>query len=290
MLPLAIQLAFRQGIVPHAIGTNTDCDAIARAIPPFLPAAGLVTKRESSEMWKSLGFAAAILSALAATQATAQQAGDWHVLVQPYLMIPAMNGDAAVRGIDADVDVGRNDVVKNLNIGFLGYVEASNGRWSFGVDTNYMNLDANNDDALVAANVSQTAVQPMIYYRVARYLDVMAGARYNGLKLGLESPVPLIDGVSRKKDWIDPIVGVRFQAPISKGIQAGVLANVGGFGVGSDISVQIRPMVNFSIARNITIDGGYQFIYMDYKSGSRDRRFAYDVTTDGPILGATFRF
>lgn len=201
-----------------------------------------------------------------------------------------MNGDATVRGIDAEVDVGRKQVVKNLNIGFLGYVEARKGQWSIGVDTNYMNLDANNDDALVAANMSQTAVQPMLFYRVAPYLDVMAGARYNALKIDLESNIAVIDGVSRKKNWIDPIVGVRFQAPVAKGISAGVLGNVGGFGVGSDVSVQIRPMVNFSVARNISIDAGYQFIYMDYKSGSGSRRFAYDVTTDGPILGASFRF
>lgn len=241
-------------------------------------------------MRKMLGPAALILTASSATPAAAQEGNDWRVLIQPYLMVPAMNGNAAVRGVDAEVDVGRKDVVKNLNIGFLGYVEARNGKWSFGVDTNYMNLDANNDDALVAANVSQTAVQPMIYYRIMPYLDFMAGARYNAIKLDLESPIPPIDGVSRKKDWIDPIVGVRFQAPISNGIQAGVLANVGGFGVGSDISVQLRPMVNFAIARNITIDAGYQFIYMDYKSGSGNRRFAYDVLTDGPILGASFRF
>jgi len=227
---------------------------------------------------------------LAAAPAEAQEAGDWHLLVQPYLMVPAMNGDATVRGIDAEVDVGRKDVVKNLNIGFLGYVEASNGLWSVGVDTNYMNLDANDDDALVAANAAQTAIQPMLYYRVTRYLDILAGARYNSVKLSLESPFPQIDGASRKKDWIDPIVGLRFQAPVSAGIDAAMLANIGGFGIGSDIAVQLRPMVNFSIARNITIDAGYQFIYMDYKNKSGSQRFVYDVTTDGPIIGATFRF
>lgn len=234
--------------------------------------------------------AAIALAASSAAPVAAQEAGDWHVTLQPYILIPAMNGDAAVRGIDAEVDVGRKDVIDNLNIGFLGYIEASNGQLSFGVDTNYMNLDANDDDAVVAANVSQTAIQPMIFYRVLPYLELMAGARYNSLKLGLESPIPAIDGVDRKKDWIDPIVGVRFKAPISNTVSAGVLGNVGGFGVGSDISVQIRPMINFSVASNISIDAGYQFIYMDYKSGSGGDRFVYDVTTDGPIIGATFRF
>lgn len=234
--------------------------------------------------------AAIALAAASAAPVAAQDAGDWHVTVQPYILVPAMNGDGAVRGIDAEVDVGRDDVVDNLNIGFLGYVEASNGQWSLGVDVNYMDLDANNDDALVAANVSQTVVQPMIFYRVVPYLDVMAGARYNSLKMGLESPIPAIDGVERKKNWIDPIIGVRFNAPISRSVSAGLLGNVGGFGIGSDIAVQIRPMINFSVSPNISIDAGYQFIQMDYESGSGNDRFLYDVTTDGPIIGATFRF
>jgi opacity protein-like surface antigen len=235
-------------------------------------------------------LAMAMAAAMAATPAAAQEAGEWEFTFQPYIMVPAMNGDAAVRGIDAEVDVGRKDVVKNLNIGFLGYVEAHNGAIGFGVDTNYMNLDANEDDALVAANVSQTAVQPMIFYRVAPQLDLLVGARYNAIKLTTESNVEILDGVSRKADWIDPIVGVRFRAPVSDSIDVGLLANVGGFGVGSDIAVQIRPMVNFGVAENITIDAGYQLIYMDYEKGSDDRRFAYDVTTDGPIIGATFKF
>ncbi|WP_426256996.1 hypothetical protein, partial [Sphingomonas sp. DC2300-3] len=30
--------------------------------------------------------------------------------------------------------------------------------------------------------------------------------------------------------------------------------------------------------------------YMDYESGSGPDRFAYDVLTDGPIIGISFRF
>lgn len=80
------------------------------------------------------------------------------------------------------------------------------------------------------------------------------------------------------------------QQSLSRSVSAGLLGNVGGFGIGSDIAVQIRPMINFSVSPNISIDAGYQFIQMDYESGSGNDRFLYDVTTDGPIIGATFRF
>lgn len=228
-------------------------------------------------------------AALPAASAEAQEAGEWTITVNPYLLAPAMNGDAAIRGIDAEVDISRKDIISELNIGFLGYLEAHNGQFGFGVDTNYMNLDATDDDAIIAVNTSQLAVQPMAFYRVAPQLDLMVGARYNNLKLDFESDFETFDG-SRKKDWIDPIVGVRFQSPVSSSVGVSMLANIGGFGVGSDIAVQLRPMFHFGIADNITLDAGYQLVYMDYEDGAENGRFAYDVLNDGPIFGATFTF
>ncbi len=232
-----------------------------------------------------------ILSITALILASAPaHAEDWSFLVQPYLMLPSMDGKAAVAGIDANVDVGARNVVENLNFGFLGYVEAVKGNFAFGVDVNYMNLDANPDDARVSANVAQTAIQPMLFYRVADYFELVAGIRYNSIKLSLSSDISAIDGNERKKDWVDPIVGFRFNGPISSGTSFGLLANVGGFGVGSDIAIQVRPMLNFKVGSGITIDAGYQFVYMDYETGTGVQRFAYDVLTTGPILGVSFRF
>ena len=49
-------------------------------------------------------------------------------------------------------------------------------------------------------------------------------------------------------------------------------------------------MQTFSVSRAITIDAGYQWASLDYATGEGLRRFAYDVSTTGPILGVTFRF
>lgn len=234
-----------------------------------------------------------ILAGISVIQPVSAQAQDegTRFVIQPYIMLPAMDGKAAVRGIDANVDVSRGDVIDNFNIGFLGYLEVAKGDWAFGVDTNYMNLDATKDSRRTSANVSQLAVQPMVFYRVDDNLELMGGARYNALKLELESSrFPILDGVSRKKDWVDPVVGVRVTAPLGDTSRFTFLANAGGFGLGSDIAIQMRPMVSFGVSSSTTIDVGYQVFYMKYESGSGSRRFMYDVVTDGPILGATFRF
>ncbi|MCG2841774.1 hypothetical protein L6Q21_12350 [Sandaracinobacter sp. RS1-74] len=232
--------------------------------------------------------AVALLAAMAAP--VAAQDGGWQIVLQPYLMVPAMTGSAAVKGFDADVDVGRKDVVKNLNIGFLGYVEVTNGRLGFAVDTNYMDLDATPDSARISANSSQLAVQPMLFYRVAQWFDLMLGARYNKISLKLESDLEAVDGLKRSKDWMDPIAGFRFQGPLGGATTFSLLANIGGFGLGSDLALQVKPMLSFGVGSGISIDAGYQLAYMDYESGSGRDRFAYDVLTHGPLLGVTFRF
>jgi hypothetical protein len=228
--------------------------------------------------------------AIISTQEAKAQTDDWRFTLQPYILGPAMDGKAAVRGIDAKVDVSIGDVVDELNIGFLGYVEAAKGDWAFGVDTNYMDLDATQDDRRTSANVSQTMVQPMLFYRVSDSFELLAGGRYNAIKLSLESRFPALDGIARKKDWVDPIVGMRMTAPLGGSTRFSFLADVGGFGIGSDIAVQVRPMVSFGVSSSTTIDVGYQLVYMKYDSGSGTDRFLYDVLTQGPIVGATFRF
>ena len=239
-------------------------------------------------MLRSALAAAAV--AMVGAPAAAQEDGRWQVMFQPYAMLPFMNGDAAVRGIDADVDIGPADVFKSLNIGLMGYLEASNGTIAVGLDLNYMNLDANADSSRVQANVSQTAVQPMLFYRVSPGVELMGGLRYNNIYLKLSSQLTAIDGQDRTKDWLDPIIGARFTAPMSKSSKFSMLANIGGFGVGSDIAVQAKPMFSFDVGKGITLDTGMQFVYMDYQSGTGADRFAYDVFTWGPLFGATFRF
>lgn len=234
-------------------------------------------------------LAVAAVASASAAQAAPRDEG-WQFTLQPYLLAPAMDGSSGIAGLNVGVDVSRKDVISNLNIGFLGYVEAARGDWAIGVDTNYMNLDATPDDQRISANISQTAVQPMVFYRISPNFELMGGIRYNSIGIEFEFENPNIASRSRRKDWVDPIIGARVNLPIGGRNSFSFLGNIGGFGVGSDISLQVRPMLNFGISGSTTIDVGYQWVYMDYESGSGLNRFAYDVMTEGPILGITFTF
>jgi hypothetical protein len=58
----------------------------------------------------------------------------WTFAVAPYLWAISLDGDAAVRGLDADVDVPFSDAVKDLSLGAMLLVDARKGR--FGIAAN----------------------------------------------------------------------------------------------------------------------------------------------------------
>ena len=69
--------------------------------------------------------------------------------------------------------------------------------------------------------------------------------------------------------------------------------DIGGFGVGSDITYNPIGTVGWDMTvfgNDATLHAGYRVLYQDYEDGSGADRFAYDVTTHGPMIGMNFQF
>ena len=237
--------------------------------------------------------------ATATMLATPAAAAGWDIVATPYFMAPNMDGKMGIRRFDATVDASPSDVFSNLNWGIMGSLEANNGDWGFNLDVNYMNLDATDDDRRLSVNGHQAAYTAILLKRVHRYAWVYAGARYNDLGVDLECkggctiPVALRGTQadrSRSKGWVDPLVGFRAELPFNDTLDLTVIADVGGFGAGSKISVNVWPQLGIRIGGSSKAMVGYRIIYVDYESGTGPDRFLYDVTTFGPTIGVQFRF
>ena len=141
-------------------------------------------------------------------------------------------------------------------------------------------------------------------------LDLIVGARYWNLQADLtlnivdEIDIPAL-GLRREGsraiadggtvEWVDPLVGLRLRHEFADGGELFVRADVGGFGVGSDFSwnaiagysweCQCKPF-------GTTMRGviGYRALYTDYTEGAGNRRFEWDMTIFGPVVGASFLF
>jgi hypothetical protein len=56
-----------------------------------------------------------------------------------------MDGTAAIRGRDHEVDVSPGQIFNNLQFGAMGYFEARKDKWGTGVDAVYMALGTDID-------------------------------------------------------------------------------------------------------------------------------------------------
>jgi opacity protein-like surface antigen len=251
----------------------------------------------------TLRIAAALAAALAGTLAAATPAAaeDWEFIVTPYFMLPTSDGEFAAGRFETQVSKSPSDLFSNLNWGFMGAVEANNGVWGFNLDVNYLNVDATNDNVRrFSVNGHQSAYTATILRRIHENAWIYAGARLTdmGVKLDCNTncqvPLPggttLADSRSRGKSWVEGLIGFRAELPFNDKLDLTFIADAGGFGEGSDISINAWPQLGYKLGRAGKLMAGYRIIYIKHESGEGSSRFVYDVATYGPTIGFEFRF
>lgn len=212
--------------------------------------------------------------------------GDWSGELSTYLLGAAMSGNTTIRGMPADVNVPFSEIWSNLQFGAMGRPSVHYKRWGASTDIIYMGLGAVKNG--VDVGFDQWLVQPVVEYRATEWLSPYAGARY--LRLTGEIRGPQGRTGSQTQAWWDPVFGAELRVPATAKIRLRVRGDVGGFGAGSSFSGQIEPTLDWRVARKISLQFGYRWLYADYETGSGRDLFRYDLLTQGPQFGATFHF
>lgn len=93
-------------------------------------------------------------------------------------------------------------------------------------------------------------------------------------------------GIGLTEYWTDPYIGVGGCYKLTKPFYLTGKADVGGFGVGSEVTVQAYGGLGYQATRNIYAELGFRGLYYDYDSGG----YLYKVWTYGPqiTVGVTF--
>ena len=239
-----------------------------------------------------------ILAIMSAAPAFAQAAADdsWKVTIAPYLLGAAMSGTTTVKGQELDIQMSASDIFENLQFGAMGLVMARKGAWGFGGDAIWMSLGANGTTpgpvgVTGSADVDQGAFSFYGLRRLAPVADLMFGVRVNTIRAKLAFDGPGMSSADGTKTWVDPIVGLQLHTPDNgKRWHAQVYAEIGGFGAGSDLTWQVFPTVGVNLAKWASLDFGYRWLGIDYKTSENATLFTWDVLTQGPVLGFVFRF
>jgi len=119
-----------------------------------------------------------------------------------------------------------------------------------------------------------------------------AEARVNQLKAQLSDQVSnrvtsqLNRSFSFYDDWFDPVIGLRGRFNLNKAFYLTAESDVGGFGIGSDIAVQVYAALGCQITRNLFSEVGYRYYYDDY----RDTNFLYQLALHGAQITVGLKF
>ena len=111
------------------------------------------------------------------------------------------------------------------------------------------------------------------------------GARYYAADSRLE-PTPLEADVS----WVDPLAGLRWNWDISDTWSTSLRGDIGGFGVGSDLSAQAVAIVDWHPWQHVSITGGLRALRVKYETDKGADNYELDMTFWGPLLGVSFRW
>jgi hypothetical protein len=105
-------------------------------------------------------------------------------------------------------------------------------------------------------------------------LDLLAGGRLWNLdgKAKLSGPVS-VQKRSGSDTWVDPIIGISGRVGLGSGFALQAEADVGGFGLVSDINWQVLGTLQYQVSDSVTLDADYRYLGLDYKNGG----FLWDV-------------
>lgn len=250
-------------------------------------------------------LAAAIVAAVLAAPALAQESAEpWRFELTPYVWGAGMSGSIKVNNkpeAGLAVEQSFSDVFRILDFALMGAFEARKGRLGVLADAVYFKV---NDEGSISGplgfvSLAATAeVTQQMYslggaYRVVEGsspLDVVGGMRYTSVRwdVAIQSSTPLVAarGFRRNNDWVDPYLGVRLQHALDDRWSLLGYADIGGFGVGSDLALQALAGVHYAFRSTLVGKFGVRYVSADYESND----FKYDMANAGVYFGLGFRW
>ena len=242
------------------------------------------------------------LAGTAASVAAAQSSGSdgdgWEFAVTPYLWMSGTKADINTpQGEEIEVDSSFIDILGDLKFAFMGAFEARNGRFVILNDLMYLSMGTSADGSIgpvpleAEADMKLLSTTSLLGYRVVdegpMFLDLMAGARITTVKVDLELSGPLQTFErDSKKTTVGPVIASRVRFPLSDRWGVAVYGDLGGFGVGADLSWQLLGTVQYDISDHWRLSAGWR--HFSAKQDKND--FDVDIDLDGPIIGFSYRF
>ena len=233
----------------------------------------------------------------------------WSFLVEPYVMFPYMDGTTGINvensaGIGDNlilpVDANPGDIFSKLQMGAMLFLEAKTDMWAITSDLVYMNL---NQQATPGERINSGDITAKQFiwevaglYRILSYCEIGLGGRLNYLDISANATVNKIPTGTevvtgeQNQTWFDPLIITRLTTDIQDKWLFQFRADVGGFGIGSDLTWQLQGYVGYRFSKLFQLSAGYRLLSTDYNHGESPKQFVFNVNEYGPAVKFGFNF
>lgn len=245
---------------------------------------------------RAAALAALIATAGVGTLAAQERASGWVGQITPYVWATGAGG--TIRPFEGAPTIGMDksfsDLLQDLDAALFLTGLARRDRLVLFGDLTYASLSRSGrvstplGDVSASGRLRQTSATLAAGWRLMDEpgvtFDLLGGAR----AWQLRSSIDLAGVVSRspRREFVDPIVAGRVNVLLSPRWRALLYADVGGFGVGSELTAQAALTASFALREDVFLSAGYRHLEVDYRSGGT----RVDMRLSGPLLGATWRF
>lgn len=265
---------------------------------------------------------AGLLGPALAARAEPPPEPNWTFQVVPYVWLPAVTGSATVNGRTVDLDTSISDIFTESDFVFGALVQmegwhkrrfgfAVNGMWSVikkddnllgpedgppfgpGVFPIRFDLKANAGLFEVLGLYDPGSWSPGSDASGPRFfVQPLVGVRVTVARVEFDASG---GDLSTTEAWADPILGARLGVRFGPEHRwsARFRGDFGGFGAGSDFTWNLAGFLGYDFrlfGTPSTVFVGARALYQDYTTGSGTKRFTWDATGYGPIVGMGFSF
>jgi hypothetical protein len=222
----------------------------------------------------------------------------WNFVLTPVLWNASVeatfsSGDGGDGGGDLPIDPDyRFFTLDNLDDYLSLQFEANKGRFGFLFDSLKARYedDTSNTIANFTLGTELGFVKAAVRYQLLdeHKLDLIAGVQRSFLDIDQTLIVGSMPGSTTKYsyDWTDPLIGLRYQYPISHNWLVWLRGNMGGFNASTQRIIDLSSDIQYLMNKNISFSMGYRYLKIDFKEDD----ILYDVALDGIYLGLGIHF
>lgn len=181
------------------------------------------------------------------------------------------------------VEVDFDDLLDDLDFGFQGHYEGVGDRWGVGLDLTYLKLSNTNDND-VSGEVKGTLSEVFGIYRASEVFDLLAGVRFTGLDVSVDTPRGA--GAEGDRSLTDIYAGGRVVLPFGKSWRFGLRGDIGTGD--SDLVWNAVALLSWQVGRAVALRGGYRWLDYDEEKDDTKINQGLDFRLEGPFLGVGF--